>query len=64
MTAFAHVSLQVGFGDFHPTSDIGKLAVSAYALFSMQVTANAMELAKEVLIRLCTVSDSGHAKDN
>ena len=45
----------VGFGDFHPTSDLGKLATVAYALLSMQACANAMDVAKGYLVALCTV---------
>ena len=45
----------VGFGDFHPSSDRGKLCVCAYALCSMQAAANVMELAKRQLVHFCTV---------
>tara|TARA_B110001452_G_scaffold72827_1_gene58910 strand:+ start:396 stop:1418 length:1023 start_codon:yes stop_codon:yes gene_type:complete len=45
----------VGFGDFHPSTDEGKLAVCCYALVTMQVTAAAMEIAKEKLVNLCKV---------
>jgi hypothetical protein len=48
----------VGFGDFHPTTTRGKLAVCAYSLLCMQATANAMDIAKEALVRLCTVPDA------
>ena len=46
----------VGFGDHHPTSDVGKLAVCAYALLSMQAAGNAMDFGREYLETLCTVT--------
>lgn len=45
----------VGFGDFHPSTDQGKLMVCCYALVTMQVTASVMEVAKEKLVNLCKV---------
>ena len=46
----------VGFGDHYPTSDVGKLAVCAYALLSMQAAGNAMDFGREYLEALCTVT--------
>ena len=48
-------STSVGFGFFHPATDIGKLATVAYAFLTMQACANAMDVAKDYLIDLCTV---------
>ena len=55
-------STSVGFGDFHPTTDVGKLSICVYALVSMQVAGNAMDSAKTFLLRACTVQVQEHAK--
>lgn len=44
-----------GFGDFHPTTDLGKVCVCAYAFATMQVAANALDVAKDQFVRLCTL---------
>ena len=44
-----------GFGDFHPTTSVGKCLVCAYAFATMATAANAMDVAKQQLVKLCTV---------
>lgn len=45
-------STSVGFGDHYPTTDVGKLAVCAYAFTTMAAAANVMDVAKEQLMAL------------
>ena len=52
-----------GFGDFHPTTAQGKVCVCAYAFATMQVAANVMDVAKEELVRLCTVPAAAPKRD-
>ena len=56
-------STSVGFGDFHPTTALGKVCVCAYAFCTMQATANAMDVAKEKLIQLCTTPSAPTKRD-
>ena len=54
----------VGFGDHHPTTDRGKLAVCVYALLSLQATAAACDVTKDALLRLCVHSGDGDLAKN
>ena len=56
-------STSVGFGDFHPTTALGKVCVCAYAFCTMQATANAMDVAKEKLVQLCTTPSAPAKRD-
>jgi voltage-gated potassium channel len=44
----------VGYGDHFPTTDLGKIATCVYAFASMTVCSNAMDVAKDALLALCT----------
>ena len=44
----------VGFGDFYPTSDAGKLATVVFAFLSLTATSNAMDVAGEYFVSLCS----------
>eukprot|EP00035_Acanthoeca_spectabilis_P032796 m.20483 g.20483 ORF g.20483 m.20483 type:complete len:200 (+) comp5575_c0_seq1:220-819(+) len=48
----------VGYGDHVPTTDNGKLAVCGYLVYTMQSWANAMGLAKSLLLTVCTVQEA------
>ena len=56
-------STSVGFGDFHPTTALGKVCVCTYAFCTMQATANAMDVAKEKLVQLCTTPSAPAKRD-
>ena len=56
-------STSVGFGDFHPTTALGKVCVCTYAFATMQATANAVDVAKEKLVQLCTAPSAPAKRD-
>jgi len=56
-------STSVGFGDFHPTTALGKVCVCAYAFCTMTATANAMDVAKEKFVELCTTPSDLEKRD-
>ena len=44
----------IGYGDFTPVTDWGKLAISAYVILAINVTGALLEPAKTFLMDICT----------
>jgi len=52
----------IGYGDIHPKTDAGKLAVALYAIVAINAVGSLLQPAKEVLHSLCKVQDDNQKK--
>jgi len=49
--------LTIGYGDFSPSTDLGKLVISLYVILAINVTGALLEPGKKFLVDLCTEDD-------
>jgi voltage-gated potassium channel len=54
----------IGYGDFTPNTDLGKLAVSIYVVLAINVTGALLEPAKVYLTELCNESEGSKVDDS
>jgi len=53
----------IGYGDFTPTTDVGKVAVGLYAILVVNVMAGLLEPGRRFWIQLCKVSSKNSQND-